>query len=114
MDEPKWTPGPWAAIRHGAVVGGPEFSFAQGSGRKQIAMACVVPEGVDGDKDANAALIAAAPDLYAALDELLRVVEATEKAIFDRSLGLLPSEAEHEAAINRARDALAAVRGEQR
>jgi hypothetical protein len=47
--------------KHGAIVGGPDFEFARGSGRKQIAMACVVPEGVDGTQEGNAKLIASAP-----------------------------------------------------
>jgi hypothetical protein len=57
------TPGPWSMGRHGAIVGGADFEFARGSGRKQIAMACVVPEGVDGTQEGNAQLIAAAPEL---------------------------------------------------
>ena len=63
----KHTPGPWVAQRHGAIVGGPEFEFTNGKARKQIAMACAVPEGVEGDQQANALLIAAAPELLEAL-----------------------------------------------
>jgi hypothetical protein len=64
------TPGPWAMGRHGSIVGGPDFEFARGPGRKQIAMACVVPEGVDGTQEGNARLIADAPCLLSAVIKL--------------------------------------------
>ena len=71
MSAAKHTPGPWVMSRYGAIVGGPAFQFANGSAQKQVAMACVVPEGVEGDQLANARLIAAAPELLEALQGLL-------------------------------------------
>lgn len=54
------TPGRLKVGRHGAIVGGPEFEFVNGSGVKQLAMTCVVPEGVDGDQESNARRLVAA------------------------------------------------------
>ncbi len=72
-DEPKWTPGPWAVCGDGKRVK-PEpldLFFAP------IAETHQAIRWVDGNwqhqggAEANAKLIAAAPDLYAALDDLL-------------------------------------------
>jgi hypothetical protein len=81
------TPGPWAEGRHGAIVGGPDFEFARGAGRKQIAMACVVPEGVDGTQEGNARLIAAAPELLEACKEALQALEALQGGCTDHEDG---------------------------
>lgn len=64
----KHTPGPWAVRRNGVIVGGEIFEYTNGSTQSQIAMACVVEEG-NGEQIANALLIAAAPELLAALQE---------------------------------------------
>lgn len=58
-DERKWTPGPWAAENYGYVW-------------EVYAHNCsCVAEEIDGEADAR--LIAAAPDLYEALVVMLRV-----------------------------------------
>ena len=68
-DQPKWTPGPWRAVmgsRHVVDV------FA---GDRDVVS--VYGGGVGFEyRDANAHLIAAAPDLYAALDGLLGLLDA--------------------------------------
>lgn len=68
--ETRFTPGPWAVHRHGAIVGGPFQEYTNGSSQEQIAMVCILSatEGdAVGERDANAHLIAAAPDLLAAV-----------------------------------------------
>jgi hypothetical protein len=87
------TPGPWSISRAhpSAIVGGKIYQFTNGSGQRQVAMACVMDED-NGSMEANARLIAAAPDLLdaarAALDDLIsdghehyRVAEVLRAAI---------------------------------
>jgi uncharacterized protein (DUF1810 family) len=67
----KFTPGPWVHKGYGAIVGGPAEEYVNGSAQQQIAM-CFGPRlAKDEDpvetRDANARLIAAAPDMYEAL-----------------------------------------------
>ena len=56
------TPGPWLHKRDGVVVGGSEIQLPRGKVQQQVAMCCVID---DGERDANARLIAAAPELLA-------------------------------------------------
>jgi len=72
------TPGPWIVDEKfgGCVRGGPPVEYARGSGQEQIVMVVSrsnAPPDVDliAERDANARLIAAAPDLLAALKALL-------------------------------------------
>lgn len=64
MSEKKWTPGPWEWRRYGNDKVTPTListtEFAYGS----------VPEPIDFYSPMNAALIAAAPDLYDALENV--------------------------------------------
>ena len=82
-DQPKWTPGPWAMETVRTSCGtchriGPFPRPAHAS--KPEGWACVYddyPPGVGSpDLLANSHLIAAAPDLYAALDGLLGLLDA--------------------------------------
>ena len=66
-DQPKWTPGPW---RYDRTNGSPTTGEHMIAGAKPGYLAEVRDCG-SGDVRANAHLIAAAPDLYAAL-ELIR------------------------------------------
>ena len=66
-DQPKWTPGPW---RYDRTNGSPTTGEHMIAGAKPGYLAEVRDCG-SGDVRANAHLIAAAPDLYAALDDLL-------------------------------------------
>lgn len=78
MSETRFTLGPWIAA--GSSFGEPKMKYAS----------CVVPESVDDgidicempfdhydpEQEANASLIAAAPDLYAVLDQIATDIEA--------------------------------------
>lgn len=68
----KHTPGPWETNRFHAILGGTEIQYVNGSGRPQVALACVVEEG---SQEANARLISAAPELLEALRGVLRVAD---------------------------------------
>jgi len=69
MSGQKWTPGPWNTRNHGVIVGGPFHQFERGTAQRQIAMACVIVdcEQAEAERDANARLISAAPDMAEAL-----------------------------------------------
>ena len=92
-DQPKWTPGPW---RYDRTNGSPTTGEHMIAGAKPGYLAEVRDCG-SGDVRANAHLIAAAPDLYAALDGLL---------------GLLDAGSLYEPQAYAARAALAKARGE--
>ena len=69
-DEPKWTPGPWAVERNKRTWGwvdvvGPSLGVGGPTQATDLTLADEVK------RIAEAHLIAAAPDLYAALDDLL-------------------------------------------
>ena len=65
--EAKHTPGPWVHVRFGGIVGGPFYKYANGEAQSQVASA-TVGEGISPEeREANARLIAAAPDLLEAL-----------------------------------------------
>lgn len=66
-DQPKWTPGPWAFHKRGQRIYGGK------TGGLDIAQMRINP-----DWEANAHLIAAAPDLYAALERALNFIANTE------------------------------------
>jgi hypothetical protein len=76
MAEPKWTKGPWRANKNRAIT----------AGDATIGNACqsfgVTANGsfhvTEKDAEANANLIAAAPDLYKALDRCLNFIANTE------------------------------------
>lgn len=92
-EQPKWTPGPW---RYDRTNGSPTTGEHMIAGAKPGYLAEVRDCG-SGDVRANAHLIAAAPDLYAALDGLL---------------GLLDAGSLYEPQAYAARTALAKARGE--
>ena len=71
-DQPKWTPGPW---RYARTNGSPTTGEHMIAGAKPGYLAEVRDCG-SGDVRDNAHLIAAAPDLYAALDGLLGLLDA--------------------------------------
>ena len=63
MSEPKFTPGPWQAVDGLDIIAADDWVVA-------------VATGGEDDSVANANLIAAAPDLYAALEKAFALVEA--------------------------------------
>jgi len=69
------TPGPWATKGHGVIVGGVFFEYVNGCAQSQVALATMSRE-VDSEsvRDANARLIAAAPELLELLRAALTVL----------------------------------------
>lgn len=94
MSKPKFTPGPWVAEQDGG-----KGSWVKGVTGEWAALSC---GDTDESANANAHLIAAAPVLYAALDELVSTI------IIDDDEGL----ATFLDPIQRAQAALAMARGE--
>ncbi len=72
MSEPKFTPGPWV---HEGRPPNLRVVFAGETPGSRPAP-CVL---MDGDQEANAHLIAAAPDLYEALATLLTTLRVTDE-----------------------------------
>ena len=73
----KHTPGPWIASMHATAKGTPFGIVTGGAGPRKDTVICYAPDFRDEQRsfeafrDANAALIAAAPDLLSALQRLL-------------------------------------------
>lgn len=63
----KHTPGPWFAERYGVIRGGALQSYIGGAARPQIASAIPSDSIHEEERQANASLIAAAPELLFAL-----------------------------------------------
>jgi hypothetical protein len=64
------TPGPWTLGRFGSIVGGPFIKYANGEAQSQLASATVGNEITPEEREANARLIAAAPDLLLMLERI--------------------------------------------
>lgn len=79
MGESKHTPGPWWAEHH--IAGAPNsVCVTEDDGAARTIAS--IPNGAQSNTDANAALIAAAPDMYEALREILAAdTEYIEAAI---------------------------------
>ena len=99
----KPTPGPWQAGRPdmSTIVDGIASKWIY-AGDQYVAIASGRIQGVWDEVMANARLIAAAPDMYEALEELLGPYDLTESGARKR----------YDAAIEKARAALAKARGE--
>jgi hypothetical protein len=76
MSKEKFTPGPWTATRsdpnEGADVWWITGTVAKMSGNAETDVATVCGGKMDGKSEANANLIAACPELYEALDKLMK------------------------------------------
>lgn len=100
MSAPEFTPGPWQVKRSGCISARGDGQLVATTGYR-----VAVVEGTAGAEDsANAALIAAAPDLFAALSDVLA------KAGGDRASCGHPYTCS--CAFDAARAALAKARGE--
>lgn len=80
MSEAKHTPGPWEAEKFGAIHGGEDQQYFRGRRRSQVATACLAGNIHDDERDANARLIAAAPDLLEALKEVIALSDRKHEA----------------------------------
>lgn len=84
------TPGPWhVSTLNGRTVGPSRFLVCAGTTIPQLQAVAIVTLREDGETDANAQLIAAAPDLLAALHLAVTVIRSWE------SMGLFDQAAEH-------------------
>ena len=112
-DQPKWTKGPWPIKPTGdfkrIVIGD---GLVDGPGGYEVAE--VYSDDCDRDEAmANAHLIAAAPDLYAALDDLLAAYAEPDQQICCGGHGCgCRGASVRDLAEHRARAALAKARGQ--
>ena len=99
MTKTKFTPGPWEIIDDGAG-----FQIMPGEGGEGVARVYANwDSGYESNKDSNANLVAAAPDLYAALIRLSNHIHAPR--YYDDSIwdGYDEVDAEVTAALKKAR-----------
>lgn len=79
MSELKATPGPWVGVERfgviGSIKGGVFREYTNGTSQDQLFMVCCVQDDNGGPEatNANAHLIAAAPDMYAELEAAMNV-----------------------------------------
>lgn len=73
MNKPTHTPGPWTLKPNGVISGGKPIQLPNGEAVQQVAMATYLD---DGDREANARLIAAAPELLEALRNAATLLNA--------------------------------------
>lgn len=78
MTERKWTPGPWFAVRNNAYWEiNPARKYGDDDIPYTVGNVCASdPSDTKGRQEPNAHLIAAAPDLYDALEAARDVLEA--------------------------------------
>ena len=102
MDAPKFTPGPWHVHPFRAQVDTFVWTDAETLDPVPVcALLWLTDRRSEGETEANAHLIAAAPELYAALEKL-----------YNRLLDKLEWPEEYESELASARSALAKARGE--
>ena len=113
MSETKWTPGPWKAGLPAQGVNPHRQMYIHAGGEL---IACAMAGYIHYDEDgaswkitpealeANACLIAAAPDLYAALENLLTIVEVgIDTGTFELAGSLTYAPGDARAALKKAR-----------
>jgi hypothetical protein len=75
------TPGPWSVDRGGAICGAKLYEYARGNNTRQLALACLHDDLDSEERDANAHLIAAAPELLEALDGMVVLMDSLWKSV---------------------------------
>ena len=98
MSAPKFTPGPWF------VKDDPALMIVAREGCPVVAELCAIERSEGNEEFANASLIAAAPELYEALESIAEYWNR------DRNEDAMHDACWH--AVNTAADALAKARGE--
>ena len=81
--ETKFTPGPWAKVKSSTLYIAPASDINRVIARMQCKRPAMFAEAVEAD--ANARLIAAAPEMYALLERILDEVQWDELAVRDRA-----------------------------
>lgn len=89
MDKPAHTPGPWIADFHNEQREGGRFiTYVRGG--NQLVPIAAVPTGVEGygrdEGRANARLIAAAPDLLAAVQDGLQALVGVDRLLHEHGM----------------------------
>lgn len=100
-DKTKWTPGPWCVARDGNAQA--NVYGADGFWVALLPHQCIT--SIEEQQEHHAALIAAAPDLYEALEDARRYVSGAYECAF-------PDEQENERVLDAVDAALAKARGE--
>lgn len=99
MADAKHTPGHLVVGRHGAIEHEQSFDFTRGQGRKQLFLACVVPEGLEGEQIANAHRLALCWNSH---DELLTALRRLLSIAREEFVDPIPEFEEAEEAIAKA------------
>lgn len=98
----KWTPGNWlAAAKPSSIVGWPVVSSPQGRVVASVSFQKIKPPHISEEEmaryraecEANARLIAAAPQMYAALKDVLRIARAASIGITGNAKRIAAAEA---------------------
>jgi hypothetical protein len=76
MSEPKWTPGPWSATKHGDI-----WQIDAATDAVVTTAFCYAPQ-----TEANARLVALSPRLYDALNRLIQALDAGDRPPHDSCL----------------------------
>lgn len=88
----KHTPGPWTLIHGGYIATKPTAAHSAKfpkNVRVNVGHVCAFAESTDGENEANARLIAAAPDLLAALEDLAQRLQVGCKTAAERGEAVL-------------------------
>ena len=105
MNAPKWTPGPWQRVLPADALGRQpnDWAISDSTGEAWICEGPTWDDEFLQESLANARLIAAAPDLYAALDEMAALAAGPAGGV---------TQAQKIASLAKATAALSRARGE--
>ena len=102
MNTPKFTPGPWTAVRSDPAEGADVYWICAGGGNISTELGSMMGGYPHDKRESNANLVAAAPELYEAIHAAVNLLNALVGP--DEQLG--------QAIIKMGCDALARARGE--